>query len=1101
MIGRRFILKKQRIGILLLGLLLVSLMTYSQKIQVVYALGSYSSSIPVGGTLPTITTAIDGSGTLISGLDASNGNTVMPGQPGSAEFTITDSDAGNPVGSNVKIDAITITGPQPGAFTVTVTNLVSTVLTPPIDVTANGTVRVKVTCMSATPGSFTAVLNIDHDSVAVTDPATYNLACTVATPVLSVSTTPVSIVTNVNGTDASGNPNNITKITVANAGIVPATLSYSANLVPGLGTTAEIQFYDDPTDPDDDPLPLNNISIPAGTSRKFSIICSSAAAGLFSANVTVTSNAGAPNSQAFGVNCTVNGVPKFGSDPVPGSLIDFGSTQINIPVSRFVRVNNNNAIGGVALTVSSVFTDNAGVFQVQAPTSGSVPAGAQRDFEIRCRPTGVGTFNANLTIKHNNDGNANSESTYTLTCVGTPQEGVYSATTTLPDGVNKNIANGNTINLGNALVGANTTFAPAFTIKNTGSGTLFIASPDANPSAIRFTTDGTTNAIMDSTDPSNTTLNEFVLTAATTTPRDLVPNQNFDVGIICTPQLAGQRTVKLSVFFSPGTSPVIYLVTCTGTTPTPTISATPSPLTITGTIGGNVTQNITVGNTGGATLTVSSATISSNPAGILTLAAGGPSYPFDILAAGANRNIPVTCSLTAATTSATGTVTLNHNAGTGTTSIPINCNTTGIVGPAISTNPSPANGLTIATTANTPLNGSIVVSSTGGQPLSISGATFTPANAGSAAVLTSLTTPTFPLDMPAGGAPQTFQFRCNPTANGSYSGTFTITHNAPTPGSTTSITVTCNVGTVVVGPTYSSSPSVGGTISISAPLSTAGTATLTVTNNGTAPLLLSQPALGSTTQITLSSGPSSYPHPVTAGGGTATFTFSCTSSTASTYSTSVTIVHNAIGTPATYTISCTVANVTATPSTNTTATATSAPVSSTSVAPCTDNQVLSTPFPQNASGEFLLTNCFVVSTGGTVSITLAQVLTNPYSGVSEANIKTIQSNAGLMSAWRMGSWFLVPDLTYNASTQTYTFTSASGTNIYVFFYGGITRPVGSQDSSFAGTTTGNISDVNLPEGNKFPLAAVLSTAIVGFMVLIYASRRMNRNRIATIDTH
>jgi hypothetical protein len=89
-------------------------------------------------------------------------------------------------------------------------------------------------------------------------------------------------------------------------------------------------------------------------------------------------------------------------------------------------------------------------------------------------------------------------------------------------------------------------------------------------------------------------------------------------------------------------------------------------------------------------------------------------------------------------------------------------------------------------------------------------------------------------------------------------------------------------------------------------------------------------------------------------------------------------------------------------------------------------------------------------------------------------------------------------LTYNPATQTYTFTSASGTNIYVFFYGGITQPVGSQSSSFAGTTTGNVQDVSLDDRQRFPLAAVISTAVVGFGLLVYALRRVNRSRSQAI---
>ena len=163
------------------------------------------------------------------------------------------------------------------------------------------------------------------------------------------------------------------------------------------------------------------------------------------------------------------------------------------------------------------------------------------------------------------------------------------------------------------------------------------------------------------------------------------------------------------------------------------------------------------------------------------------------------------------------------------------------------------------------------------------------------------------------------------------------------------------------------------------------------------------------------------------------------------------------------------------------------------VAQCANNTVLSSPFPQSASGEFLLTNCFNITNEGTVNISLTQVLTNASSESSESDINAIRANPALLSWWRMGSWFLVPS-TYNAATQTYSFQSAAGSNIYGAFYGGITRPAGTQGTSaFAGTTTGNVDkvveDIFTTETDYSPYAAIFASAIVIFIGAIYISRQ------------
>jgi hypothetical protein len=107
-----------------------------------------------------------------------------------------------------------------------------------------------------------------------------------------------------------------------------------------------------------------------------------------------------------------------------------------------------------------------------------------------------------------------------------------------------------------------------------------------------------------------------------------------------------------------------------------------------------------------------------------------------------------------------------------------------------------------------------------------------------------------------------------------------------------------------------------------------------------------------------------------------------------------------------------------------------------------------------------------------------------------------------MLFYRMGSWFLTPS-TYNAATQTYTFTSAAGANIYGVFFGTITEAVGTQGTSaFAGTTTGNVEDVLVADDtNSPPYAAIFSLIIVLFVGAIFVGfgRHFNKSNAAQIS--
>ncbi|MCL4878100.1 MAG: hypothetical protein KJ064_15685 [Anaerolineae bacterium] len=174
--------------------------------------------------------------------------------------------------------------------------------------------------------------------------------------------------------------------------------------------------------------------------------------------------------------------------------------------------------------------------------------------------------------------------------------------------------------------------------------------------------------------------------------------------------------------------------------------------------------------------------------------------------------------------------------------------------------------------------------------------------------------------------------------------------------------------------------------------------------------------------------------------------------------------------------------------------ATTTPTSISSVK-CSDGTTLSSPYPQNAAGEFLRVACYTITGPGQVNISLTQVLADAGSNVSSSDKTTIQGNPSAMQVWRMGSWFLV-NSSYNAGTQVYTFDAVTGAQIYVFFFPPITRRVGAQGYSFgasAGTTTGNVTDL-LPTTivEDAPPRATLATA--GLLLLILGLSPVIRKR-------
>ena len=600
---------------------------------------------------------------------------------------------------------------------------------------------------------------------------------------------------------------------------------------------------------------------------------------------------------------------------------------------------------------------------------------------------------------------------------------------------------------------------------------------------------------------------EFVVVGGTPNRNISIPaGTTANVTLRCTPLGVGARNATLTVTHNDANaagaaiSPVTYNVTCNGLAAQPiydSVPQEPNPANPGGTINFGppgalntpivLPQALQITNNGSAILTLQNINLS-----------GGDAADFminntpAIVNPGQTVNISLTCTPTVVG-QRFAQLNLSHNDITSgvvsPASYPLVCEGSNTV-PGYSSAPAPTNQLNINTTANAPGTANVVVSENGNAPLTVTSATV-------GAAPFSVTQGGAGFTINDGGPSQTITVQCLSATAGTFNTTLTVNHNAA--GTPATYPVQCIVAGAS-GAGYSSNPAPGSTITINTPLNTAGTSTIVISENGTANLVITgRTEANTSTQISVT-GPGLPITIIDGAGQPSTQTITCTSNTAGTFTETLTITHNAPGSPATYTINCTVSSATATTvqsATDTAATSTaSAAVPATSVTQCPNNQVLSTPFPGNAAGEYLLVNCFTVSSQGTVSVTLALVLTNPSSSVGADDLTAIQASPANMLVYRQGSWFLTPS-TYNAATQTYSFTSAAGANIYAFFFGTITEPVGSQGTAaFAGTTTGNAEDtqeINLDDSKRTPIAeAIVSFAVVFFLAAIFFSRRFKK---------
>jgi Abnormal spindle-like microcephaly-assoc'd, ASPM-SPD-2-Hydin/Protein of unknown function (DUF1573) len=474
------------------------------------------------------------------------------------------------------------------------------------------------------------------------------------------------------------------------------------------------------------------VTLTAGQSTSYSIKFAPVSTGSLSGSLTITSNAPDPT-LIVPLSGTGVALGALGSNP---TSLSFGSIQVGSNQSLTGTLTNT---GGTAVTISQAGITGTGFTLSGISTPITLAPGQGSLFVVKFAPTTGGSASGNVTITSNGS-NPN---------LAIPVSGSGVVPGTLG-------SNPTSLNFGTVQVGANQSLSE--TVTNTGGSSVTISS--AAVSGTGFTLSGIT------------------------TPLTLASGQGATFAVKLAPTSAGNPSGGVTIT-SNASNPTLTIPLSGTAVAAGALGSNPTSLSF-GTIqvGTNRSLSGTVTNTGGSTVTISSAAISGTG---FTLS--GIATPIT-LAAGQGATFSVKFAPTSAG-SASGNVTITSNASNPTLTIPLSG--TGATAGALGSNPTSLSFGTIQVGSNQSL--SETVTNTGGSSVTISSA----AISGTGFTLSGIATP---VTLTAGqGA--TFAVKFAPTAAGSASGSVTITSNASNPTLTIPLSGTGSAapGQLTVNPT------------------------------------------------------------------------------------------------------------------------------------------------------------------------------------------------------------------------------------------------------------------------------------------------------------
>jgi hypothetical protein len=297
--------------------------------------------------------------------------------------------------------------------------------------------------------------------------------------------------------------------------------------------------------------------VAAGQSITFTVKFAPSAAGSASSNLTLTSDA---------ANSPLT-IPLSGTGVTAGSLsanptsLAFGSVQIGSHASLSETVKNS---GGSTVTISSASVGNAAYSISGLTLPASVAAGQSITFTVKFAPSAAGSASSNLSLVSNA---ANSPFTIPLSGTGIAAGGLSPNPTSLA--------------FGNVQIGRNATLSE--TVTNTGGSTVTISSASVGNAAYSI--------------------------SGLTLPANVAAGQSTTFTVKFAPSVAGSASTNLSLVSNAANSPLTIPLSGTGVTPG-NLSPNPTSLAFGNVqVGSTAKLSETVTNTGGSTVTISSASV------------------------------------------------------------------------------------------------------------------------------------------------------------------------------------------------------------------------------------------------------------------------------------------------------------------------------------------------------------------------------------------------------------------------------------------------------------------------------------------------------------
>src|SRR5580700_6347378 len=504
------------------------------------------------------------------------------------------------------------------------------------------------------------------------------------------------------------------------------------------------------------------VTLAAGQAVSFSVVFQPANVG----DPTITISFDSQNSQAI-VSLPTTGVGATVGKLLPNpSQIAFGNVIVGSTQSGTVALSNS---GGTTLTIISATLSGSGFTMSNLPVPMTLQPGGATSATITFAPPRAANFTGSVTFATTASGVSNNL-VFNLAGAGVPPGTLTPSPSSLA--------------FGSIQVGTKSSLSE--TLTNTGSSSLTIT--QATPSGTGFSVSGLT------------------------LPVTLAASQTVSFNATFSPATAGAASGSISVVSTASNSPLTIPLSGTALA-AGALSASPSSANFGNvTVGSNQTVPVIVTNTGGESVTISSA------------AASGTGFSFTgqhpplTLSAGQSATFDAVFTPTAAG-AATGSLTINSNASNSTLSIPHSG--TGVAPGELGSNPSSFAFGNIQDGTSKSLSGTLTNS--GGTTITISAASAS----GTGFSLSGLS---LPVTLTAGQS-TSFSVLFSPTTAGAASGSVSITSTASNPNLSIPLSGTgVTQGTLTANPTSLAFGNVqdGSSATLSETLTNTGGSSLTI---------------------------------------------------------------------------------------------------------------------------------------------------------------------------------------------------------------------------------------------------------------------------------